>query len=125
MRIEASGLRQVDQVWADYLNPSAWPTWAPQIRAVLGTTDPIEEGDRGVVHGPLLLRVPFRIVSVDESARRWTWRVGIGPLSVVLDHGVDETATGSCAWADVHAPRLAVLAYSPLARLALRRLVGG
>ena len=49
---------------------------------------------------------------------------------MVLDHGVDQpvagalgTTGGSTAWADVHAPRLLVRAYAPLARLALRRLV--
>lgn len=125
MRIEATGPRAVEEVWARYTCPSDWPSWAPQIRTVRGISDPIAAGARGVVHGPLLIRVPFRIVSVDEPARRWTWRVGVGALSVMLDHGVDETAAGSNAWADVHAPRVAVLAYSPLARLALRRLVGG
>jgi hypothetical protein len=50
-------------------------------------------------------------------------RVGVGPLAVVLDHGVDPVGAGSSAWADVHAPRLLVRAYAPLARLALRRLV--
>ena len=125
MRIEASGPRAVEEVWDDYTRPSSWPTWAPQIRAVRGVEDPILPGARGVVHGPLLVRVPFRIVSVDERTRRWTWRVGVGPLSVLLAHGVDETRSGSCAWADVRAPTVTVLPYSPLARRALRRLVGG
>ncbi len=123
MRIAASGPRSIEEVWADYTHPSAWPSWAPQIRSVHGVGDPITAGDRGVVHGPVVLRVPFRIESIDQVARRWTWRVGVGPLSVVLDHGVDAMEAGCCAWADVHAPGVAVLAYSPIARLALRRLV--
>ena len=125
MRIEATGPRTAEEVWADYTRPSSWPTWAPQIRAVRGVADPIVAGARGVVHGPLLVRVPFRIVSVDAPAHRWTWRVGIGPLSVVLVHGVDQAGPGTCAWADVRAPTLTVLPYYPLARLALRRLVDG
>ena len=125
MRIEATGPRSAEEVWALYTRPSTWPTWAPQIRGVRGVSDPISPGARGVVHGPLLLRVPFVIESIDDVARRWTWRVGIGPLSVVLDHGIDELSSGCSAWAEVHAPYVLVLPYSPLARLALRRLVGG
>ena len=126
MRIEASGPRPVDDTWEQYTRPAAWPAWAPQIRAVRGVTGRIGAGDRGVVHGPLVVRVPFRIVSVDPVARRWTWRVGVGPVGVVLDHGVDpggSGGSGSTAWADVHARALLVRGYAPLARLALRRLV--
>ena len=75
------------------------------------------------MRGPLGLRAPFTIVAVDAAARRWTWRVGLGPLAVVLDHGVDPVGDQTCAWADVHAPRLLVRPYAPLARTALRRLV--
>jgi hypothetical protein len=124
MRIEATGPRPADDAWEQYTRTSAWPTWSPQIRAVRGVDGRIAPGDRGVVHGPFPVRVPFRIVAVDAEARRWTWRVGVGPLAVVLDHGVDPVGGGSSAWADVHAPALLVRAYAPLARLALRRLVG-
>ena len=132
MRIQASGPRPVDDTWEQYTRAAAWPEWAPQIRSVRGVTGRIAAGDHGVVHGPFPFRVPFTIVSVHPASRRWTWRVGVGPLSVVLDHGVDSqvdgeapgTTGGSTAWADVHAPRLLVRAYAPLARLALRRLVG-
>lgn len=123
--IEATGPRSAEQVWRLYTHPSTWPTWAPQISSVHGVADPIGSGDRGVVHGPLLLRVPFVIEAVDDSAHRWTWRVGVGPLAVVLDHGVDQLPTGCRAWAEVHAPYPLVLPYSPFARLALRRLAGG
>lgn len=129
MRIEASGPRPVDDTWEQYTRTDAWSEWAPQIRSVRGVSGHVRAGDRGVVHGPFPVRVPFTIVSVDAAAHRWTWRVGVGPLGVVLDHGVDAdpagTTGGSVAWADVHAPRLLVRAYAPLARLALRRLVGG
>lgn len=125
MLIDATGPRAADEVWDLYTRPSAWPAWAPQISSVRGVGDPINRGDRGVVHGLVLLRVPFVIEEVDAAARRWRWRVGVGPLSVVLDHGVDELETGCCAWAEVHAPYVLVFPYSPLARLALRRLVGG
>jgi hypothetical protein len=123
VRIEATGPRPVDDAWEQYIHTPAWPTWAPQIRDVRGVDGRIAPGDRGVVHGPFPVRVPFTIVAVDPAVRRWTWRVGFGPLGVVLDHGVDPVGSGSSAWADVHAPRLLVRAYAPLARLALRRLV--
>ncbi|WP_200958021.1 SRPBCC family protein [Nocardioides sp. Soil805] len=129
MRIEASGPRPVDDSWEQYTRPAAWAEWAPQIRSVRGVGGRIAAGDRGVVHGPFPVRVPFTIVSVDPDARRWRWRVGIRPVTVVLDHGVDPVEPGgtggTTAWADVHAPALLVRAYAPLARLALRRLVGG
>lgn len=128
MRIEASGPRPVDDTWEQYTRPAAWPEWAPQIHSVRGASKVIAAGDRGVVHGPFPVRVPFTILSVDPGRHRWTWRVGIRPFAVVLDHGVDadgpDPTEGATAWADVHAPRLLVRAYAPLARTALRRLVG-
>lgn len=123
MRIEATGPRPADDTWEQYTRTSAWPEWAPQVRGVRGVTGHVTAGDRGVVHGPLLVRVPFTVVSVDPVARRWRWRVGVGPVGLLLDHGVDESAAGTTAWADVHAPALLVRVYAPLARLALRRLV--
>ena len=124
MRIEAVGPRPTEEVWQRYVTPSQWPGWARKFRDVRGVGDPLEPGARGVVRGPLLVHLPFRIVSVDAAARRWTWRVGLGPVAVVLDHGVDDQGDDTCAWADVHAPSALVLPYAPLARLALRRLVG-
>ncbi|PUA82424.1 SRPBCC family protein [Nocardioides currus] len=125
LRIEATGSRPADDVWDLYTSPAAWPTWAPQIRSVRCDAEPIEPGARGVVHGPLLVRLPFTIESVDDRTRAWSWRVGVGPASVVLDHGVREDASGTCAWAVVHLPALLVLPYQPIARWALSRLVEG
>ena len=80
MRIEASGPRPADDAWEQSTRTSAWPEWAPQIRGVRGVTGRIAPGDRGVVHGPFPLRVPFTIVSVDPATsiggrrgrrRRW------------------------------------------------------
>ncbi len=110
-------------MWHRYTDPASWPGWAPQIRGVDVTEAVLERGTRGTVHGPLLVRVPFRIRSVDHRARRWSWRAGFGLLGVDMDHGVDEAQDGSRAWVRIHAHRYLVLPYVPVARLALRRLV--
>ena len=73
MRIEASGPRPVDDTWEQYTRADAWSEWAPQIRSVRGVSGHVRAGDRGVVHGPFPVRVPFTIVSVDSAAHRWTW----------------------------------------------------
>jgi hypothetical protein len=121
--ISTEGLAPADEVWRRYTEPAAWPGWAPQISRVDAPVDVIEHGTRGTVRGPVLTRVPFRIRSIDHRARRWSWWVGFGPLGVCMDHGVDETPDGSSAWVRIHAHRLLVMPYVPVAKLALSRLV--
>ena len=123
MLVSAEGPADADEVWRRYTSPSEWPAWAPQISTVDTADDPIRAGTTGVVRGPLLLRVPFRILEVDPIGRRWVWRVGVGPIGVRMEHGVDTLPNGCRAWLRVHAPTLLVLPYQPLARLALRRVV--
>jgi len=74
---------------------------------------------RGVVHGPLWSNARFEVTSVDASAGRWTWRVRAGPVRLTIDH---EVADGVAAVA-IDGPAPVVLAYAPMARLALERLV--
>lgn len=123
MLISVDGPAAPAEVWRRYTSPPAWPGWAPQIRYVDTPDDPISAGSRGVVHGPLLLRVPFEILDVDHATRRWSWRVGVGPVGLRMEHGVDDAPTGSRVWVRIHAPSLLVLPYVPVARLALRRAV--
>ena len=120
--VEATGPTPPDEVWDRYATPSRWSEWAPQIRSVT-LPDPLKAGDRGWVHGPWPSRVPVRIRSVDESTMRWSWWVGLGPLGMPMDHGVDAEGDGSRAWARMYLPSWALAPYAPLARLALRRLV--
>jgi hypothetical protein len=75
------------------------------------------------VFGPFLLRVPFAVLEVVPAELRWSWRVGLGPASVVMEHGVEALDVGSRAWVRIDAPRPLVLPYVPFARFALRRLV--
>ncbi len=123
MLISVDGPAPLERVWECYTSPARWPDWAPQIRRVDATADPIAPDVRGTVHGPLLVRVPFRVLEVDDDERRWSWRVGFGPVGLRMTHGVDPSAAGSRAWVEIHAPSPLVLPYVPLARHALRRLV--
>lgn len=100
MLISAEGPAPTSDVWRRYTHPALWPGWAPQIRRVVTDAEVVAPDVTGTVHGPLLLRIPFRILAVDPAR-----------------------AGGSRAWARVHAPTLLVAPYAPLARLALRRLV--
>jgi len=124
LEISATGDRPLDEVWERYVHPALWSTWAPQIRRVRCDDDVIVAGSGGVVHGPLVVRVPFEVESVDHENRLWTWRAGVGPLGVRMDHGVEETGDGVRAWARIHLPAAVALPYGPVAWLALRRLVG-
>ena len=135
MRVQACGDARPEDVWDRYVDPRAWSSWAPHISSVSVARGELEgtvvPGLRGTVLGPALLRVPFRILSVDHAAHRWTWRVGIGPLAVTMDHGVDPAGadepegrrSGSCAWLRIHLPTPLAAPYLPFARRALRRLV--
>ncbi|HWJ10879.1 MAG TPA: SRPBCC family protein [Nocardioides sp.] len=135
MRVQACGPARPEDVWERYTDPELWPSWAPQIKFVRRAHGSpgglVAPGMRGTVHGPLLLRVPFRVVAVDHAAHRWTWRVGVGRLAVTMDHGVDPAGAdepegrhqGSCAWLRIHVPLPVAASYLPLAHLALRRLV--
>lgn len=120
--LSASGPAFPDEVWDRYATPSRWPEWAPQIWSV-STSGPLAPGLSGTVHGPWPTRIPFEIRAVDPAAREWSWRVGVGPLHVVMDHGVEESEAGARAWVRIHAPALLAAPYAPVARLALRRLV--
>jgi hypothetical protein len=121
--VDASGAASAAEVWRRYSHSSLWPSWAPQVSSVTGTGDPVVPGDRGWVRGPSLLRVPFTVLHVVPAELRWSWRVGVGPASVVMEHGVEPLDVGSRAWVRIDAPRLMVLPYVPFARFALRRLV--
>ncbi|HEY8018599.1 MAG TPA: SRPBCC family protein [Actinomycetota bacterium] len=116
-RIEARGTASAATMWAAYADSSRWADWAPQIRRVepLG---PLEVGLRGRVDGPFFSRARFEVTHVDETTRRWSWKVAIGPAHLAIDHEVREGATAVV----IEGPAPLVLAYAPVARLALTRL---
>lgn len=122
--IAVTGPATPDQAWEGYAVLTRWSTWAPPIRHVEASADRIAAGVTGVVHGVGGLRVVFEIESVDEVARRWTWRVRVGPVRVRFDHAVLESPDGgSVATLTVDGPGPVVLVYPELARVALTRLV--
>ncbi|HEV7203072.1 MAG TPA: hypothetical protein VGN18_00610 [Jatrophihabitans sp.] len=122
--VHASGSVDPDEAWARYAEPDRWAGWAPQIRRVETSADRIAPGVTGRVHGPVPgVFVDFVVDAVDELARRWSWMVRRGPLTLRLEHGVRARATGTTTSLRVDGPMPVVLGYAPVAHLALRRLV--
>ncbi len=105
-------------MWEAYAEPARWHEWAPQIRSVR-PLERIHPGLNGEVEGLLGVRVRFEVTEVDEAAGRWTWRVQVGPARLTITHEVAESRTA----VDIDGPAPIVLAYAPVARLALSRLV--
>lgn len=116
-RVEVRGTASAATMWAAYADTSRWASWAPQIRRVepLGA---LAEGMHGLVEGPFFSKARFHVTHVDEAARRWTWEVAIGPAHLTIDHEVDEGR----AVVEIEGAAALVLAYMPVARLALTRL---
>jgi hypothetical protein len=133
VHLQVSGPAAPDVVWHRYARFDLWPTWSPQIRRVEAGAAELAPGVRGVVHGPLGVAVAFTVETVDSTdpaERSWSWTVhpvGPGPLARVglgLRHGVrPASGGGTLTTLDLAGPTPVVLAYGPLALLALRRLV--
>jgi hypothetical protein len=127
LRVQAHGVAPVTLAWERYADPSRWSDWAPQIQGVETEMVRLVAGGTGTVRAGLLpwptLGVPFRVLEVDEVAMQWSWEARIGPLRLRLEHGVTSHLTGSSTWLRVHGPLPLVLAYAPLARVALGRLL--
>ena len=77
------------------------------------------EGMRGVVEGPFGTSAGFEVTSVDEAKGRWAWRVRVGPARLTIAH---EVADGMAA-VEIGGATSLVMAYAPVARAALGRLV--
>jgi hypothetical protein len=73
---------------------------------------------RGDVEGLFGVRARFLVTEVDETAGSWSWDVEVGPASLHISHEVSE---GEAAIELSGSP--IVVAYAPIARQALRRLV--
>jgi hypothetical protein len=125
--LHAHGVATVTLAWERYADPALWSTWAPQIQGVDTTMPRLTAGGTGTVRAGLLPRptlgIPFEVLAVDEDAREWAWRARLGPVRLELEHGVTAHLHGSSTWLRVHGPLPVVLAYLPVARLALGRLV--
>ena len=124
VRLSASGTADATTAWERYARPARWSTWSPQITGVSCADARIRPGSRGTVHGLFGLSVAFEVTAVDEAAHRWTWRVR-APLGIgmTLAHAVLAAPGGSRTTLDLRGPAPVVLAYAPLAWVALSRLV--
>lgn len=126
-RIIVSGPLDVAAAWGRYEEPTRWPEWAPQIRAVDADGDRITPGLEGIVRGPLGVAIRFRIERVDAAARTWSWTVTAAGMRVAMHHDLTEhrtgTAKGTRAGLTIDGPAMVALTYGPAARVALRRLL--
>ena len=137
--LAAAGPASAAAAWERYADPQLWPTWSPQIAAVETSTPRLATGTTGVVHGHGGLLLDFLVEHVDDAARRWAWSVvprraaglplpeplqRLGRLHLVhavLDSGLESGGSATTLLVTGSAP--VVVAYAPLAGLALRRLV--
>jgi len=118
VRVRARGGAGKYEIWARYRDPLRWPEWAPHIRRVRAS-GVLRPGLEGEVEGPFGLSARFEVIEVDEPNGRWTWIVRSGPVQIRVEHEVAEGMAGVV----LTGPAPAVIAYAPVARRALRRLV--
>jgi hypothetical protein len=124
LTLHATGPLPPGEVWERYAVPARWPDWAPQITGVEVPVSRLAAGVRGRVRGPLGVTLPFVVDTVDETARRWSWTVSLGPVQVHLLHWVAEGPDGgSTTGLRISGPAPLVVGYAPLAQLAISRLV--
>lgn len=123
-RLAVDGPAAVGLAWERYAEIAAWPTWSPQIVRVEADAERIARGVAGTVHAVGGLRVPFTITDVDLVARRWSWLVRLGPLTMDLHHEVHAVpGRGSGTGLVLQGPALLLAGYAPVAWVALRNLV--
>lgn len=123
LTLSATGGASPGEAWERYAQVARWSGWSPQIRSVTCSSPRIGTGSTGTVHGPLGLGVDFVVESVDEAARHWVWTVRKGPVTLHLDHRVVSEGSGTRTTLGMSGPLPVLLAYAPLARLAIGRLV--
>ena len=123
LTISASGPVDAATAWRRYEVFDLWPTWSPQLRRVECVPDRLAAGTSGRAVGPLGLWVDFTVLDVDAPARQWSWRVHRGPVTLTLEHGVQDRPGGSHTWLRLHGPLPVITAYAPPAWHALHRLV--
>lgn len=123
LTISAKGRVPPDEVWDRYADISRWTDWAPQLMRVDATDDHLSFGTTGRVFGPLGVSADFLVESVDDAARRWTWSVRRWPVTIRLEHSVRKRGGGSATSLRMDGPLPVLLAYAPIARVALQLLV--
>ena len=123
--VSARGPVTPDEAWERYADLDEWPRWAPQISGVQADRRRLEPGLTGTVRAAGVVHVPFEVLAVDEAARTWSWRVRVGPVRLLLHHGVEpDGAGGTRSWLVTEGPALVVGPYTPIAFVALHAHVG-
>lgn len=122
-RLAAAGAADPSTAWQRYVEIAAWRTWAPHILRTDADAGQIAVGVTGRVHVLGGLRLPFTVTAVDPAARSWSWVVRLGPVALTLHHAVRAHPRGSATLLVMEGPQPVLLAYAPLAWVALRRLV--
>ena len=125
LTLRADGTADLATVWQRYSRPELWTTWAPQIRRVECSADTLESGVTGTVYGVVPnIGAQFEVVEFDVEAHRWAWDVVAGPVRMHLDHRSESRIGGGTSTVlIVDGPAVAVLTYSPIARISLESLV--
>ena len=120
--LEARGPAPVDQAWRRYAEIPLWSTWAPQISGCRPAA--INWPSRGgTVYVSACCPSRSRVTDARAEARTWSWLVRIGPVELNLRHAVEADGAGSRTTLDIEGPAVVVIAYAPVARFALGRLV--
>ncbi|QGU04181.1 Polyketide cyclase / dehydrase and lipid transport [Corynebacterium comes] len=117
-----------DVAWERYLHPERWITWAPHLNSVAASTPVLQRGTTGTVTALGVVTARFQVLSVDPESRSWSWVVRVGPVELVLHHSLraraaGRAAPGTTAGITMTGPWPVLMAYRPLMRRALRRLV--
>ncbi|MFF8831166.1 SRPBCC family protein [Streptomyces sp. NPDC015131] len=123
LTLRAAGRADPDTVWRRYTSYRQWPVWSPQIVRVDAPGERVLPGARGTVRSYLGVSAAFLVESVDHERRDWSWRVRLGPVRMRLAHEVRPYGDGTETRLRMAGPALALAAYAPVARLALRRLL--
>jgi hypothetical protein len=122
-RIEVTGRARPVVAWERYAELNAWPTWAPQIRAVQADGPRLAVGRSGTVHVLGGIRVPFVVTAVEADALTWSWIARLGPVALTLHHDLSLVPDGTRAGLVLEGPALLVATYGLLAQVPLTRLV--
>ncbi|RLZ03286.1 hypothetical protein CWC38_06540 [Kocuria tytonicola] len=124
MTVARRGSADPRDVWRHYLWLPLWTEWAPHLTRVDADSPVLSPGATGTVTAAGVLPVHFRILAVDPARRSWSWRVGVGPVRLLLEHDVAPASDGGTrASIRIHGPALVLTAYRPLMGWALSRLV--
>lgn len=121
--IRASGSASPEIAWQRYAELAQWSSWAPHIIGVEAEATYLRIGLTGVVRIVGGFGVPFTVTAVDHSAMTWSWIARVAGLALTLTHAVVPTAGGAASTLAMEGPAPLIYAYTPLAQIALTRLV--